>query len=152
MISFVVKLDSNVLAKVGQRNLRTWSDTEVSGLVGPFFELCVVGDTPLEGNRLVPSPAGRSMNSTRVSAFPMLKDVCRAPEGTDLTDARYVAAIPLDPELEVLVRILAAGVHGELCYRGTSLHLTWQRKYEGSHFRAQKIVVLIGKFYLALAC
>ena len=92
------------------------------------------------------------MNSTRVSASPMFKDVCRAPEGTDLTDARYVAAIPLDPELEVLVRILAAGVHGELCYRGTSLHLTWQRKYEGSHFRAQKIVVLIGKFYLALAC
>jgi len=50
----------------------------------------------------------------------MLDHLGRPLERADLADARNIAAVPLHPELEVLVGIEAVGVDGELSHATAS--------------------------------
>ena len=52
----------------------------------------------------------------RVAAFAVLDHLGGALERPHLADAGHVAAVPLDAEFEVLVRIEALCVDGELCH------------------------------------
>ena len=58
--------------------------------------------------------AGRLAAAARIAALAVLDHLGRALQPADLADAGDVAAVPLDPELEVLVRIEALRVDGEL--------------------------------------
>src|SRR4029077_10785409 len=75
-----------------------------------------MGDAPLEGDRLELDPAGRLARRRRISTFTMLDDLRASLEPPDLADPRDVPAVPLHPELEVLVGIEALGVDGELSH------------------------------------
>src|SRR3954453_19097343 len=55
--------------------------------------------------RCLPAPGGRLAAGAGVAALAVLDDLRRALEHADLADARHVAAVPLDPELEVHVRV-----------------------------------------------
>ena len=57
----------------------------------------------------------------RVAALAVLDDLGRPLERADLADAGDVPAVPLDPELEVLVRVEALRVDGELRHRSSSV-------------------------------
>jgi hypothetical protein len=52
-----------------------------------------------------------------IAALAMLDDLGGALERADLADAGDVAAIPLDAKLEILVRIEALGVDGNLAMK-----------------------------------
>ena len=82
---------------------------EVPDLVRPLLELGVVRDAALERDRARTCVRPGDLRLVRrVAALAVLDDLGRALERADLADARHVAAVPLDPELEVLVRVEAA--------------------------------------------
>src|SRR5207249_5011261 len=74
----------------------------------------VVGDAALQGDRLVLRPARALMARARVAALPVLDDLGCPLKRTDLADACDVGAVPLHPELEVLVGVETVRVHAEL--------------------------------------
>ena len=117
LAGLVVDLDDDVLAEVLQRNLGAEAGAEVPDLVRPFLELGVVGDAALERDRLVLGAARRfAAAAGRIAALAVLDHFGGALERAHLADAGDVAAVPLDPELEVLVGIEALRVDRELCH------------------------------------
>src|SRR5262249_15627932 len=99
-----------------ERDLGAETGPVVPDLVGPLFEVDVVGDAALERDRLVLGSAGRLAAGAGISTVAVLDDLGRALERRHLANARDVAAVPLDPELEVLVGIEALCVDRELCH------------------------------------
>src|SRR5690606_1426016 len=78
---------------------------------------------PLQRDRLVFRAPRRLAAGRRIAALAVLDDFGRALEGGDLADAGDVAAVPFDPELEVLVRVETARVDRELGHLAISLCL-----------------------------
>ena len=68
---------------------------------------------------------GRLARRRRVAALAVLDDLGGALERADLADAGDVAAVPLHAELEVLVRIEALRVDGELGHGVAPMTSTW---------------------------
>jgi hypothetical protein len=50
---FVIELDDDVLAKILQRDLAAQPGAELPDLVGPLFEVVIVGYAALERDRFV---------------------------------------------------------------------------------------------------
>src|SRR5690606_24609286 len=103
-------------------NLRSQPRAKVPHLVRPLLELRVVGDATLESDCLVLGAAGGLSCGARVATLAVLDDLRRPLERADLRDTRHVAAVPLHPELEVLVRIEPLGIYAELSH-GFSLNV-----------------------------
>ena len=61
--------------------------------------------------------ARRFAAAAGIAAFAVLDDFGRPLESANFADARDVAAIPFDAELEVLVRIESLWINGELSHR-----------------------------------
>ena len=124
LAGLVVDLDDDVLAEVLERDFRAEAGAEVPHLVRPLLELGVVGDAALERDRLVLGAAGRLAAVLGIAALAVLDDLGGALERADLADAGDVAAVPLHAELEVLVRIEALRVDGELCHGVSPVRLS----------------------------
>src|SRR6185437_15184190 len=103
-----------VLAEGLQRDFRAQPGAEVPYLVRPLLEGDVVGDAALDGDRLILGAAGRLARAAGVAALAVLDHLGGALESRHLADAGHVAAVPLHPELEVLVRIEALRIDAEL--------------------------------------
>src|SRR5262249_45946109 len=114
---------------VRERDLRAEARAEIPDLVRPLLELRVVGDAPLQRDRIEFGPAGGLARRARVAAFAVLHQFRRPLQRADLADAGHVAAVPLDAELEVLVRIEPGGVHTELRHQGASLGPAHRRSH-----------------------
>src|SRR6202035_2410290 len=108
--------DEDVLAEVLQGRLRAEPGAEVPYLVGPLLESDVVRHAPLDRDGVVLCASRRLPAGRRVTSLAVLDDLGGALEAADLADARDVPAIPLHPELEVLVRVETLGVDGELSH------------------------------------
>src|SRR5262245_1065925 len=111
---FVVDLENHVLAEVLQADFGAKAGADMPHLVGPAFELEIVCDATLECDRLVLCTTRRLARGRWVAAPSMLDDLGPALERAGLADSGHVAAVPLETELEVLVRVEAVRVDGEL--------------------------------------
>src|SRR5262249_29266807 len=89
---------------------------EVPHLVRPGLELRVVGDAALERDRLELVAPGRLPARRGIAALAVLDHLRRPLQGAHLADARDVPPVPLDPELEVLVRVEPLCVDRELSH------------------------------------
>src|SRR5690349_16345176 len=118
LAGLVVDLEDQVLAEVLQRDFRAEPGAEVPHLVRPLLELGVVGDAALDGDRLVLGAPRRLARAAGVAALAVLDHFGGALQSRHLADAGHVAAIPLHPELEVLVRIEALRIDAELSHGG----------------------------------
>ena len=107
LAGLVVDLDDDVLAEVLQRDLRAQAGAVVPDLVRPLLELAswVTPRSSVIGSYSV--RPGRLAAAARVAALAVLDHLGRALQRADLADAGDVAAVPLHPELEVLVRVEA---------------------------------------------
>src|SRR6185312_6203998 len=105
-----------VLAKILQRDLRAEPGAEVPHLVRPLFEGEVVGHAAFDGDRLVLGAPGRLARAAGITALAMLDHLGGALQAGHLADAGHVAAVPLHPELEVLVGIEALRIDTELSH------------------------------------
>src|SRR5262249_55549996 len=82
-----------------------------------LLKLSVVSDTTLQHDGFILGPARRLAAAARIATFAMLHHLRGALQRTHLADTRDVAAVPLNAEFEVLVRIKALRVYSELCHR-----------------------------------
>jgi hypothetical protein len=73
-----------------------------------------MGDAAPEDDRVVGREARRPALRIGVAALAVDDDVGDASQAADLGDAGHHAAVPNDAELEVLVRVEAVRIHGEL--------------------------------------
>jgi hypothetical protein len=64
-----------------------------------------VGNTALQRDRCEFSQTRRLATAARIASLAMLNNFRRTPQSTDSANASYVAAIPFDAELKVLVGI-----------------------------------------------
>src|SRR5690606_10829065 len=111
----VEQLDADVAAEVPQRDgaVALGAVDEV----GPRLELAVVGDAALERDVVERGATGRVPVGADVVALAVADDGGGPLERAELADAGdHPAVLQLDPELEVLVRVDAGGVDGELCH------------------------------------
>src|SRR5438105_3027452 len=78
---------------------------EVPHLVHPRLELDVVRHAPFERDRVVLGTPRRLARSTRVAALAVLDHLGGPLERRHLAHPGHVAPVPLDPKLEVLIRV-----------------------------------------------
>src|SRR5262249_39560692 len=117
LAGLVIQLDDEIFAEVAQRYLAPQASTVVPDFVGPLLELPIVGHAPLQGDRLILGAARRLAAAARVAAVTMLDHLSSTLQGADLADAGDVATVPLDAELEILVRVEALRIDAELSHR-----------------------------------
>src|SRR5262249_46633572 len=113
LAGLVVDLDDDVLAKILQRDLPAEAGAEIPHLVRPLLELLVVCDAALEHDGLIFGSSGRFARARGITSLAMLDHFGGALERSDLADAGHVFAVPLHPELEVLVGVEALRVDAE---------------------------------------
>src|ERR1019366_1440573 len=120
---FVIDFENEILAKVFERNFRAETVSKVPNFVRPLLEFGVVGDAAFERDGVILGAAGRFSRAARITAFAMLDDFGGALEAADFADSRHVFAVPLDAELEILIRVEPAGIDAELCHNSFLLGL-----------------------------
>src|SRR5262249_2145124 len=118
LTGLVEHLERDVLAEVLQRHLHPGLVADRPDLVGPARELEVVRHAALHGDGLPLRAARRLAAAARVTALAVLDHLGRALERADLADRGHVPAVPLETELEVLVRVEALLVDRELRHGG----------------------------------
>src|SRR5207302_7610299 len=118
LAGLVVDFNNDVLTEILERHFRAEAGTEVPDLVRPLLELGIVRHAALEGDGLVLGASRRLARAARIAPFAVLDDVGGALQTAYLAGAGHVVAVPLHPELEVLVRVepLRTGVDAELSH------------------------------------
>src|SRR6185437_2892910 len=84
--------------------------------IAPLIEARGAGEAAFDGERIVLGSPGRLTRAAGITALAMLDHLGGALQAGHLADAGHVAAVPLHPELEVLVGIEALRIDTELSH------------------------------------
>src|SRR5262249_18698304 len=116
---FVVDFEDDVLAEISERDFYAQAGAEVPDLVGPLLELGIVGDAAFQGDGVIFGASRRLASSAGVATFAMLDHFGSPLQRANLADTGHVAAIPFDPEFEILVWVKALGIDAKLSHNSS---------------------------------
>src|SRR5208282_4371691 len=117
LVGLVEEVDNDVLAKIGECNLRI--PAERPDFVCPIREGEILRKATFQGDWIELAEAGRLTTGARIASLPVFNHRGGAFQAAYLADSGHVSPIPLHSELEILIGVETSWIRSEFSHTET---------------------------------